>query len=217
MTIADYTTLRSEVQAYCGRSDSTFAARFPTFVALAEDRIYLGYGSNPADPLYTEAVRSKIMETEATVTMTAGEGTLPNACLGIRRITRTSDQIGLDYLTPDHFALREAQNTGGDPGYYTIEGVTLKVVPSYTGSLTILYFKRFDAITSDAPTGSMLTEYGPLYFAATMFEAFSFMQEVDLALAWLARYRAAAAAINRNAVELRYSGRRLRINAKPIG
>lgn len=217
MAISDFTTLKSEVQSYCARSDTTFAARVEQFVALAEDRIYLGQGDDARDPLYSAPVRSKAMETTGTVTLIDGDGTLPSGCLAVRRITRATDLVGLDYLSPDHLQLRLAQNSGGDPGYYTVEGSTLKVAPTYTGSLTLLYYQRFAPITATAPTGSMLEEHGQLYFSACMFEAFSFMQEPDLAIAWLGRFRSMVAGINQAAADLRYAGRRLRINAKPIG
>lgn len=217
MAITDYTSLRSEVQAYCGRSDSTFAARFPTFVALVEDRIYLGQGQDRSEPLYSDPVRAAIMETSATVTITSGVGTLPSGCLAVRRITRgTTDTAGLDYMSPDQLAMRLAEADSGNPGYYTIEGTSLKVAPTYTGDLTVTYYQRFAAVTSDAPTGSMIDEHGQLYFSACMYEAFSFMQEPDLALSWLARYRSHASGINQTDADLRYSGRRLRIHARPI-
>lgn len=216
MAVEDYDTLKSEVQAWTGRSDSTFANRFPVFVKLAEDRIYLGHGTSPSDPLWSEPVRSKIMETTGTVAMTAGDGSLPDDCLGIRRVTRASDQVGLDYMSPDQLQLRLARNSGGDPGYYSVEGTTLRVAPVYTGDLTLLYFKRFDTVGPSNIDGAMIIEHGEVYFCATMFEAFSFMQEIDLATAWLARYRSAVGAINQAAQDLRYAGRRLRIHARPI-
>lgn len=217
MAITDYTSLRSEVQAYCGRSDSTFSARFPTFLALVEDRIYLGQGQDRSEPLYSEPVRASIMETSATVALTSGVGTLPSGCLAVRRITRgTTDTVGLDYMSPNQLALRLAEATGGNPGYYTIEGTSLKVAPAYTGDLTVVYYQRFADVTADAPTGSMIEGHGQLYFAACMYEAFAFMQEPDLALSWLARYRSHVSGINQTDADLRYPGRRLRIHARPI-
>jgi len=217
MAITDYTSLRSEVQAWCGRSDSTFAARFPTFVALVEDRIYLGQGQDRSEPLYSEPVRASMMETSATVTVTAGVGTLPTRCLSVRRITRgTTDTAGLDYMAPDQLAMRLAESDTGNPGYYTVEGTSIKLAPSYTGDITVTYYQRFAPVTSDAPTGSMIEEHGQLYFAACMYEAFAFMQETDLALSWLARYRSHASGVNQTSADLRYSGRRLRIHARPI-
>ena len=217
MAIADFGSLRSEVQAYCGRSDSTFSGRVEQFVSLAEDRIYLGQGADAGDPLYSAPVRSKIMETTTTVSVTDGDGTLPSSCLSARRITRGStDTYGLSYLTPDALQLRLAQASGGLPQYYTVEGLNLKIAPTYTGDLTILYYQRFDPITLTNPTGSLLSEHSQLYFSACMFEAFSFMQEPDLAIAWLGRYRSMVAGINQTSADLRYAGRRLRINARPI-
>lgn len=217
MAITDYTTLKGEVQAYCGRSDSTFAARFPMFVALAEDRIYLGHGADERDPLYSPAVRSSMMETAATVNLTSGTGPLPADYLDCRRISCAANPLGLDFMTPEQLTQRLANAPAGVPGYYTVEGDTIKVAPQYTGALDLLYNKRFPAITPDVITGSMIQEHGQLYFSAAMFEALSFMQEPELAMAWLSRFRSHAAGINKSAIEQRYAGRRLRIHARPIG
>jgi hypothetical protein len=56
-----------------------------------------------------------------------------------------------------------------------------------------------------------------LWFQAVMFEAFSFMQDVDLAMAWLARYRATVQSINGSSADVRLGGARHRMRIRAIG
>lgn len=214
--ITDYDTLVAEAKAWCARSDQTFSNRFPVFVALAESRIYDGYGQ-PGDPLYSEPLRSTVMETTGgTVTITSGVGTLDEDVLAIKSLTRANDQTGLTYITPQLYQTTSANSSAGDPYFYTIEGRTLRLVPTFTGTLNMVSYNRFDAITSSNTTGPLIQQHGLLYLNGVMIEAMSFMQEVELAGAWLARFRAMIAGINRAAADLRTSTR-VRSVARPIG
>lgn len=44
MAITEYTSLVAAIKVWCARQDSVFSAQIPNFVAMAEDRIYDGYG-----------------------------------------------------------------------------------------------------------------------------------------------------------------------------
>jgi len=215
--IADYDTLIAEVKAWCARSDSTFSARMPVFVGLAEQRMYYGHGE-PGDQLYSQPLRSKSMETSGTVTMTDGAGTLPDTCIDLRTITRSGDQIGLSYCPPTAWKLQnEIAVSGEKPYYYTVEGSTLKVTPSYTGDLSITYYRKYDPVGTGNKTGAMIVEHGLLYFQAVMYEAMAFQQETEIAVAYLGRYRSMVAGINRSALDVRASGGRVRSIARAIG
>lgn len=213
--ITDYDSLVSEVKAYMARSDSTFGARFPMFVALAEDRIYSGVGQ-PGDPLYSAPLRCRVMETTTTITTSSGQATMPEDILAVRKLARDADQIGMTYASPDRFAAYLAQAPSGYPSQYTTEALTLKVAPSWDGDLTLLYYKRLTAISADNKTGDLLTAHPLVYFNAVMFEAFSFLQDIDLAGAWLARLRSTIDGVNIVETGLRTPGR-LRSIAQAIG
>lgn len=213
--ITDYDTLVAEVKAFMARTDATFSARFPMFVALAEDRIYNGHGQ-PGDQLYTPPVRVKQMETEATITITDGTGSLPDDVLAPRKVVRSSDQIGITYRAPRDFAVYLAGTQAGTPAYYTVEGTSLKIAPSWSGDITFSYFARLPAISADNKTGDLLTYYPMAYFNGVMFEAFSFLQDIDLAMAWLARYKATVDGINRTAAGIRTPGN-IRRTIRAIG
>lgn len=215
--IIDYDRLVSEVKTWCARSDSTFSNRFPVFVALAESRIYLGHGK-PGDALYSAPLRSKVMETEGTITLTSGKGTIPADAVHIRRIFRDGDQEGIIYAPPHLFSTMNASAVNGaNPYYYTVEGSTLRVTPSMDTNLSILYYKRFDAITLTNKTGPLIEEHGTLYFKAVMAYAMTFMQDMDGANVWLNEYRAAVDGINKVAGDIRTGAQRVRSVTRAIG
>lgn len=213
MAISDYDSLRDEVSTWCARSDTTFRNRFETFLELAEDRIYNGAG-DAGDPLQTAPLRSQVMQATGTVTLASGTGALPTDLLELRSIHPSGNEVGIDYLPPERFDVAQAAVTGSYGLYYEVVGSTLNVHPGITGDINIAYFKRFDAINSDNKTGTLLTEHAPIYLSALLFEAYSWMEEVDTALAHLARYRSQVAGANRTAHGKRYGAQSRRIRPR---
>lgn len=218
MTIATYVDLKNAVQTYCGRSDTKFGTAIETMVGFVEDRIYNGYGRDENDPLYSPAVRSAAQEIVGAITVSGGVGSLPPAALELRRINPPNDRRGIEYMTPDELNRRKATGGGGsEPLYYTIEGATISLHPAFSGTLDLLYYTRYPALTPAAPVSVMLTAYPTLYLAGVLYEAFIYMQEGDLAGMHLARFRSQAIGINTNAMQMRYAGKRKRMHTAPIG
>jgi hypothetical protein len=216
--IADYTTLVSEVKVWCARTtDSTFSNRFPVFVTMAENRIYNGHGQ-PGDDLYSAPLRTSVMETTATVTLTDGEGTLPADFLEARSIFRDGDPIGMLYAPPDKWdVMNVSAISGSPPYYYTTKGDTLLVTPAYTGDVTLSYFKRFDAVSASNPSGALIAEHGAVYFACVMLYAFAFMRDQENAGVWLNEYRAIVDGLNRTSHAKRRGAQSMRMIARAIG
>lgn len=199
MSVADYDTLRSAVLSYAARSDSTFTAMFPTFVALAEERLYNG-GGKPGDDLYSPPLRSKAMEVASTITITSGSGTWPDDVCDVRKISRSGDTQGLVYMTPERIAVELARYAStGLPLYYTIEGETIKVAPSSDTTLDVLYFAQYPAITASNTAGQLIVAHGLLYLHLCLFEAFAWMQEEALAVAHFTKARSMIEGANQRA------------------
>ena len=194
--ISDYATLKSAVQTWIARTDSTVGNQVPLFVEFAEDRIYNG-ASALGDQLHTPPLRASVMETTGTVTMTAGTGPLPSTCLEIIKLAVTSGMYPITYMQPERFADLLSATSGGAPIYYTVEAGQIKTVPVLTGSLNITYYQRFPTISPTNLTGPLLSAHGPIYVAATLFEAFTFLQEGELAGAHLSRLKSLIVGANR--------------------
>ncbi len=216
--ISDYDTLVAEVKAWAARTDPAFSNRVETFVGFAEHRIYHGQG-DPGDALYCQPLRAKELETDWAVTFTDGVGDVPGDMTSLRLIRQANSEDDLSYMTPKQFWERDAaEDSSGVPRYYTVFQQKIYVTPIYTGDLQLSYYKKFDAITSDNKTGTLLTAYPLLYLSGCLFEAFSFLQEEALAAGHWARYRSQVAAVNQMADAVRFGGgpKRVRVrNALP--
>ncbi len=211
MAIQDYDTLAAAIRTWCARSqDQTFNNEIPTFVQLAEDRIYNGVGEDN-DPLFSPPVRVSEMSRVVELDVDDGRVAVPADSLGMRRLSRPNDRVGLEYLSPDAFARRLAVADGGLPRYYTVEGPDIRVAPGgWKGKLDLLYYARPQAIDTTNPTNAMLTAYPMLYLASALFEAFSFMRNGDAASSWLSKYRSQCTGVNKTASKSRHGGGKIR-------
>jgi hypothetical protein len=206
MAITDYTTLRASIQAWTARTnDTVFNGQIPTFVELAEDRMYNGAGER-GEPMFSAPLRSKYMEVEGTVTVTDGTGSLPDEALEIREISVQDQKTGLEFLPPERFRVFAANNTAGTPVYYTTRGSTIDVAPASSVTLDLTYYRRYDTITASNSTGPLIAAHGLIYLECCLYEAFAFMQADDLALAHLTRARGMIDGANRTAANTRTAG-----------
>ena len=206
MSIADYATLRSAVISYAARSDSAFTSMFPTFVALTEQRLYEG-GGKPGDDVYTPPLRSRAMEVTTSLTITNGSGTWPEDVLHVRKLFRAGDTEGLSYLPSERLSVElERYPSTGLPLYYTTEGAVIKVAPSSTTTLELDYYGRYAAVTDTNSSGPLIVAHGLVYLELCLFEAFAWMQEVELAVQHLAKGRSMIEGANGRAMTARMPG-----------
>lgn len=205
MSIVDYTSLQSALKVWAVRPDSVFSGQIPTFIQACESRIYDG-GGEVGSELYTPPLRSAALEVTGTVTMTAGTGALPSNALELRKVYVDDQKSGITYLPPERFDEKNENASAGTPVYYTVEAGQLRVSPAFTGTVNVLYWRRYDALTAAAPTNALVVAHGDIYLQGCLFEAFTFLQEGQAAAAYLARMRSAINGANKTAANLRYPG-----------
>lgn len=213
MTISTYADLAQAVKTWCARSDSAFSNQIETFVALHELRMYNGSGAN-GDPMQCDPLMAPEIEVNTTISVADGAADIPDDCNTIRTLTRPTDRVGLDFITPRQYDLLVSQNQGGDPLAFTVKSSQILVAPATDDTFDILYYKKLPAISTDDPSNALLTAYPLLYFHGVMFEAYAFMQEPDLATAQFMRYRAALTGINNSIKGVRFGGAPLRITTR---
>lgn len=206
MAINSYDTLRAEVFRWAARSDSTFSAAFPTFVSFCEDRLNDGAaGSGATD---TPALRSRAMETSSSLTLSAGSATLPEDMLDVRKLHVPGLTPGLLMLPPERFAIYASAGVSGSvPIYAMIHAGALSVLPAVSGTVTLDYYRRHPEVTASNQTSPLLAAHGNLYLSGCLFEAFSFMQDAEVALGHLARMRSGIVGANRVAAAGRHAGK----------
>lgn len=210
MAIASYNDLAAAVKAWCARSDTTFSNQIETFVALHELTMYCGRGKQ-GDALYSEPLMAPETEAKTTIAFVAGVGSVPSDAAWVRTLTRDSDRIGIDYVTPRQYDILVAQNSGGPVRAFTVKGAQIHLNPSFDGSLNVLYYKKLAPVTLANQTNALITAYPLIYFHGCMFEAFAFLQNAQKAIEQFERYQTALAGVNGSIRGVRYGGAPLRV------
>lgn len=159
MGFASIDELKDAVQRLCLRTgDAIFEADFSRQVQFAEQRINFGATA----PLASEPLRIRGMEKTVKINVTDGVATVPADYLSTKRLSWDSDiAFPLHYRTPQEFW--DTKLVGcGLPAIFTVEGFTLTMAPTVTGSATLTYFAKFEAIATEDivtdETGSAVTD-----------------------------------------------------------
>lgn len=217
MALASYSELLTELQAYIGRSDALLVARFPTFMLAAEARIYNGYGDE-GDPLYSEPLRCQLQEVTASITITDGIGQLPADFLEQRALYIAGRDQPPAYEPPQRF-FTETVNAGWTvPDVYTIVGTTLIVSGAWTGSASLVYYKRFQALTPVPGSHDLLTANPLIWLHGLLLEAHEWSRNDSEATKYLAKLRAGIKALNAVGTEQKYGGpSQMSMRIDPIG
>ena len=155
MSVSTFSELKTAIATWAHRTDLTSV--IPDFITMCE-----------ADM----ANRLKLveLETNGTVTMTAGSGTVPTGLLNIRSISMDGEGQ-LRYLSPSRFNDFLEDNESGDGIYYTIIGTTIKTAPPTTGTLDVVYSTKITSLSDGAPTNVILTNYPDAYLYGSLFHA----------------------------------------------
>lgn len=214
MAVTDYSGLVESVQKWVARSDAAFTNRIPDFVMLAEDRIYNGADLEERGPLYSPPLRSDVLETKGALVFDAGSVALPDGFLGFRKLHRPGDRVGLVYMPPERWSVRDAASGGGSPSHFTIEDGQIRTTPGFDGEMQATYWRRLPALSSEAPTNALILRHPMVYLTAVLFEAFSFIQETELAIGHVSRLRAMLDGLNKTMSLARVSGGTLRVTPR---
>lgn len=184
------------------------AAKFLSeILPLAEQRIY--YGDGPVPPL-----RVLPMEASGDLTFTVGAATLPVAFLDKRAlywVGSGGQTVSLSYEPPSVFYPASYGRLGGSwPSAYTIEGTTVKISPSLSGTAKMVYYARPAAMTVDGSTNAILTSWPGVYLFGCQIERFR-LERNDTEMAKARQmYADAITAANKQALVARSLGGPLR-------
>ena len=209
MAISNYGDLKTSIATWLDRSDLTNL--IPDFVALAETNIHYGVAG------VSEPLRVRAMETAADVAITAGVGALPTGFLQARRVYLDTDPIvRLEFIAPHVYWSRSGASTAGKPQGYTIEGDSLRTLPTTDTSYTVkmLYYKAFTSLSSDADTNGLFTAAPGIYLNMSLYEAWSYVGDATMAQGFLAKAAATVNAMNSADKFDRFSGSPMRAFAE---
>jgi len=198
MSIATYAELQTEVIDWSYRTD--LDSRIPNFIALCESDLQ---------------VRCKLVdfESSATVTITAGVGTLPSGFSGMRSVYLDGDVTKpLKYVTPDRYDA--LTNESGDGIWYTITGSSIKVAQDGDGSVVMTYKARFTPLSVTNTTNVILTNYPDAYLHGTLLQLRTFTKDRQGMADELALFESAVKRIEIDNNQRKYAGASLAVQAR---
>jgi hypothetical protein len=176
MALTNYAELVSAVGTWMRRSGSTaFTALIPDFITLFEADL-------------NRTLRCREQETIATITMTAGAGSLPTDWLEFESVKW--DGADPRILTPKsvHSLVSLYPDTQtGDPMHYAVQGTQIIVRPLSDEDLVTVYYIKVPALTSGASTNWLMTKAPDAYLYGCIAEANAYIEELEKAIAWKQR------------------------------
>ena len=142
-----------------------------TFVRLAEAEI-------------RRSVRIGAMEVTVTSFAVSNQTTaLPTGFIAMRSLSNnTQNKREMDYLPPARLRSSKVMDIGSQtPTAYTIEGTNLVVAPTPSAgtTLTMVYYKAFDALSADSDTNVLLSTYYDVYLYGALRAAAEWALEPD--------------------------------------
>lgn len=172
------------------RTDAAFAGEFPSFVQLAEQRIFWG---GPQ-----ERVRVRDMETTEDISITSGDGDLPDRYLEPISAVWVAGTTSTEPLlsAPREIHLRRAADPSTGPArLYTIEGGKVRVWPANTGTLRLTYSRAYAPLVADADTNWIVGNASAVYIHAILIEAYRYLRDAEKYQASIQEYLRAVAGL----------------------
>ncbi len=202
MAISNYTELQTAVANWLDRDD--LSARIPEFISLCEAR-------------FNRTLRIRAMETlDESVDTVAGTSTiaLPTGYIQMRDIHLIADPlVQLQYVTPEIYNRIYAGSSSGKPQVYTIIANNIKFgpTPDVVYDVSMLYYKKFDALSDSSPTNWVITNAPDVYLYGALLEAEPFLMNDQRIQLWATALTESMTKIQEQDQKDRHSGSALRI------
>lgn len=194
MTFSPFSALKARIIADTLRTDATFAAEIPGFVALAEQRMYYGDGA--------DRVRCRAMETSSAPGFTDGAASVPTGFLEPLSLTWGAYQPShVDHAT----FWAEKSHTSTYPTMYMIEGDVIRIWPAMTGTARLAYVGKLTPLVADGDTNWILQHMPALYLHGVLIEAWRYLRNPEKMAESATLYRGAVGALNRTEARARFT------------
>lgn len=178
MALTSYSTLKTAVANYLGRSDLT--SQIPDFITLAELRL-------------SREIRTRKLLKSVTTTTTAGDSTvaLPSDFLELRDIYLDGNpRISLQYLSPSTFTRNAQATVSGKPAVYTTLGQEFEFapIPDKAYTVELLYYFKPVAMSDSVASNEFLANYPDALLYATLAEAEPYLMNDARIQVWSSMY-----------------------------
>lgn len=179
--------LEQMIADYLHRTDLT--AEIPGFIELATARI-------------GRDLRSTWNTQYTVITVSSDPYILPLDFQTIRSLAVKADRGPVSLRSVGTHELNKFGNSG-EPQVYNIRGRNLAIKPYQARDYEIEYFARPPALVSAASENDVLTQLPYLYLYASLYEAWVYLQDEQLAQAMLSIYTSETDIVNREDAKAR--------------
>lgn len=184
--MTDYSSLKSTIASYLGRSDLT--TQIPDFIQLAEERL-------------RRDLRTRQMLVVARASTTAGDETvgLPTDFLEMRDVhLRTTPASSVSYLSPNSFFATARTTESGKPVNYTIlaSEIQFAPIPDAVYGIQMLYYGKPQLLSDINITNVFLSNYPDALLYASLGEAEPYLMNDARLATWASLYDRSIAAIS---------------------
>lgn len=174
MALDTYAGLQSEVVSWAKRTgDTEFEDKAPTFIKLAEDMFNIGYDG-------VKPLRTREMETTASVSVVNGVGSLPADYLEYLWV-KGADGVELEISAESGAEAQYWQQTAGKPRTAVIAGSQIKTYPASTETVTLRYYAKIPALSDTNTTNWLLTKAAAVYLYGSLLHSSIWMEDDEAA------------------------------------
>ena len=192
MSLDTYTGLKASIASTLNKTNLT--ASIPDFITLAEAM------------MAREITSVGQVDSWADVAVGSDGWQLPCEVDAVASVTYAGEP--LSYLSPD----RVGEVVSTAPGYYTIDGGTLRVVPA--GTVTIRLKKSFCPLSDSVSVNWLLREHPDAYLYGALMQAAPFLRDDERIPVWGRFFSNAIDSINQREIR-RQTGANLRVQSGP--
>ena len=178
MALTSYSSLKTAVANYLGRSDLT--SQIPDFITLAELRL-------------SREIRTRKLLNSVTTSTVAGDSTveIPSDFLEMRDIYLSGNpRITLNYESPSAFTRNAQAEVSGKPGFYTMLGQEFEFapVPDKVYTVELLYYYKPTPMSDSVASNEFLANYPDALLYATLAEAEPYLMNDARVQVWAQLY-----------------------------
>lgn len=187
--ISDYANLVAQIKLWLDRGNE-LDALVPTFVANAENYM-------------NRILRTPEMEAVVPLTVVDGVAPLPLDCLAVRNVIANSGP--LDQLSPAERVIAYGA-LRGDPAAYSIVGRQITLAPICDQGVTLIYWQRIPAISTQTPSNWVLDSHPDIYLYGALAAANAYIDDPERIARWSAAFEAGVDQISVSANKSRWGG-----------
>jgi hypothetical protein len=111
-----------------------------------------------------------------------------------------------DYEPPQRYFGETQQYSWSQPVTFTITGTTLNMAGSYSGDVSLVYYKKYPDLTPGAPSHALMVAYPMVWLYALLIEANVWSRNDAAVTRWVAQFEGLIDGLNNTASKQRFGG-----------